>query len=517
MFAVGLLRKKQIYILLDMHRLKTFFFYLYRIHDLDKRYLYLIFAMYVILLCLAVSRHEPWLDEAQPWILATDFGVGELLGKYLRYEGHPALWYLILFIPAKLGLPYFTLNVISAALAVLAQWLFLRHAPFPLIVKILLPFTFFAFYQYAVIARSYCLIPPLLFLIAVRYKRRMEQPLLYSLLLCLFANISAHTLLIAGILMFLHLTDVLKIWSKLDKGAKTRQICAAALFTLSSLQMIYVLLPPADQAFAVGTNWGWLNFYEVAQKMIAGSLVADETAGTAGAPQILFSLVVVAATLVLLRQRRLTLLYLLPLLALLGFLAVKYNNVWHTGILFYLWIFVLWIRFADERDDQPLSKTGKLVLGLMTVVLAVQVYWGCAAALCDFRHDYSGSYRAARYLRENRLENAKIYMSGWKAVAIQPYFDGKIFYNLNQNTSLRTWFWSSQNRTPVGFGQHVLEAVKAEQPAVVVIASDHLDGDPPEEFEGYQLAASFEGRLCWKAGTFEPDSFWIYRRSEPGF
>jgi hypothetical protein len=451
------------------------------------------------------------MDEAQPWIMATDLSATELLRKYLRYEGHPALWYLILFLPAKLGLPYFTVNVISALLAAFANWLFLRYSPFPLIIKILLPFSFFAFFQYGVIARSYCLIPPILFLTAIRYRTKIEHPISYSILLCLLANISVHTFLLAAILMSGHLLDVMKAWSGLDKSAKIHQV-AAAIFGLSSIQIILVLAPPPDPNFALGTNWSLMNFFNVSQKMYAGSLVADDT-GASSWLHSAVALTVFAATLVLLRQRRLTLLYLLPLLSILGFLAVKYGNVWHQGILFYLWIFVLWIRFDLDRN-RAATKTAQIVLGLMTIVLAVQVFWAVMASSCDFYHNYSGSYQAARYIKEKRLENQKIFISGWKSIAIAPYFDRKIFYNLNQNSDLRIWFWSARNQTPVGFNQKVNDSIKSEQPDVVIIASDHLEGNSTIKLEDYHLAGFFEGNLCWKAGTFEPDSYWIFRKTE---
>ncbi|HEX8333991.1 MAG TPA: hypothetical protein VF622_15335, partial [Segetibacter sp.] len=171
---------------------------IFRIGVIKNKYvIYLIFAVYLLLLTTAVANHERWMDEAQAWLLVKDASLEDLFLKYLRYEGSPGLWHLILMLPAKLGFPYYTINIISATFSAIGVWLFLRYSPFPLIVKILLPFTYFAFFQYGVVARSYCLIPGLMFLIAMIYKTKDQQPLRYILLLCLFANVSAHTFLIA--------------------------------------------------------------------------------------------------------------------------------------------------------------------------------------------------------------------------------------------------------------------------------------------------------------------------------
>src|SRR3954464_5713785 len=84
---------------------------------IKERYQLIVFLIFVTLLSIAVSHHEPWMDEAQAWLLAKDTGFKELFLKYLRYEGSPGLWHLVLMIPAKLGLPYFTINIISALFA----------------------------------------------------------------------------------------------------------------------------------------------------------------------------------------------------------------------------------------------------------------------------------------------------------------------------------------------------------------------------------------------------------------
>src|SRR5919108_4554632 len=111
--------------------------------------------------------HEPWFDEAQAWLIARDASPLDLVTRVLRYEGSPGLWHLILMVPARLHLPYATLNVVSGLFALAAGALFLRLAPFPWPVRLLYPFSFWAFYQYGVVARSYVMGPLLLFAAAL--------------------------------------------------------------------------------------------------------------------------------------------------------------------------------------------------------------------------------------------------------------------------------------------------------------------------------------------------------------
>src|SRR5215203_1893073 len=113
--------------------------------NLKARYCFAIFVAYAAVLTIAVAHHEPWMDEAQAWLLAKDTNPVELFVQYLRYEGSPGLWHLILMVPAKLGFPYVTLNIVSAVIAAAGVFLFLRFSPFPPAVKILFPFSYFVF------------------------------------------------------------------------------------------------------------------------------------------------------------------------------------------------------------------------------------------------------------------------------------------------------------------------------------------------------------------------------------
>src|ERR1700685_3390409 len=123
-------------------------------------------AVYALLAPSTIPRHKPWADEAQSWLLARDSSLSHLWGTLLHYEGTPGLWQTLLHLLIRLGLSYSAYNFVSGFLGLVAAYLLLRYAPLPLFIRILLPFTYFLCYQYAVIARSYALIAPLLFAIA---------------------------------------------------------------------------------------------------------------------------------------------------------------------------------------------------------------------------------------------------------------------------------------------------------------------------------------------------------------
>ena len=73
---------------------------------LRRHYRVVVFAVYLAVVIVTMAFHEPWFDEAQSWLIARDCSYRDLLLVRPHYEGHPPLWWLLLSIPAKLGVPY---------------------------------------------------------------------------------------------------------------------------------------------------------------------------------------------------------------------------------------------------------------------------------------------------------------------------------------------------------------------------------------------------------------------------
>lgn len=477
---------------------------------IQEKKLVIVFAVYLILLAIAVAHHEPWMDEAQAWLLAKDLGVKELLVKYLRYEGSPGLWHLILMIPAKAGLPYFSINIVSALFSAAGVWLFIRYAPFPLLIKILYPFSFFVFYQYGVVARSYCLIAPVLFLIAINYKQKLQRPYLFILLLCVLANISAHTFLIAGSIGFVHFLDLYENRKTLEKRLRVHNIIALGILAITALLVIYIIKTPPDHIYAESVNFNIDHFIYITKKMIGGSLVTDEFSFFSSFTQFV-SFVIVVITVIWLLRNKLSLLYLLPLMLLSTLFAIKYRNYWHEGVVFLLWVFVLWISY-DKYKSGPRLPLARTLLACFALVLIVQVYWCVCSVSYDLTHNYSGSYSLAKYIKRKGWENKKIYVSGWRCISVLPYFSKNIFYNLNNGSSHRFWNWSIYNTTSIGASQEVLDTIEYEQPDVVIFSSDHIPSQYKIELADYKADAFFIGYLCWKTGLIEPECYLVFTK-----
>ena len=89
---------------------------------------------------LSARREQPTLAE---------------LFRNLRYEAHGALWDMLVWVLAHLGGPPASMQVLHAAIAAAAWIIVYRWSPFTALEKFLLLLSYFLFFEYFVISRSY--------------------------------------------------------------------------------------------------------------------------------------------------------------------------------------------------------------------------------------------------------------------------------------------------------------------------------------------------------------------------
>jgi len=456
--------------------------------------LYLVFLIYAILIVVVVTRHEPWADEAQAWLLARDSSLFGLLFKNLHYEGHPPLWHLILMLPSRI-LPYRSISVISILIAMTGVYILLRRSPFPKIVKIFLPFSYFLFFQYGVIARNYVLVPMLLFMIARVYEDKVDRIYPFTILACLLANSSIFATLVAMSIMFVHLVDLIRMRSELSRELIIKQMKAYAIFIAAIALITIQLWQPKDSSFAVGYNFSVRHFLDLTPKIMNLTMTKVSY----------ISAIVLIISLIWFWRKKLLLLYLTSNLAMFALFSIKYYNRWHQGVVFMTWVFVMWLSFQDEEQ----GNTGKLPgLGRIAVILSIllvlgfHVYWAASASISDFGGTYSSGKAIANYIKANDLEDKKIHATTFWSTTVQPYFHRNIFANHNNGKNPSFWLWSTKN-IRVQDMNTILEA----QPDLIIMGRPNL-----KEIDGYRPAGIFAGNLYWKNGIMEVNDFALFRR-----
>jgi hypothetical protein len=217
-------------------------------------------ALYAVLVGLLARSHQPWLDEAQAWLIARDSGLREIFVRRLHYEGTPGLWHLLLWVLTRLHFSYAAMHAVVAAIGVATAWIILRYSPFPRVFRLGLPFVFGFVYQTAIIARSYSLVPLLAFTLCILLGAKKDRPILFSVIAGLLANcVLFSAVMSAGFVAFY-------IWRKIlapgvsavhekrqsiAPGAQQYVLAGVVLLLLWSAA-IYTAIPAPDVTYGMG-------------------------------------------------------------------------------------------------------------------------------------------------------------------------------------------------------------------------------------------------------------------------
>ena len=380
--------------------------------------LYSILGVYFLLISWGISNHEQWRDEAQAWLIVRDSGFAELF-SILRTEGHPPLWYLLIMPFVKAGAPYVFQNFLGAAIMLGAVYIMLFRTNLPLLIKILLPFSFFFLYEYTFFARSYCLIAFFTICVISLYPRRFEKPWLYAL--CVVGLFNTHVLVftLCGTLVLLYIWDLYSM-----KINSIHATAAAVLMVIGGGYLLpYLFLAKMSDEFAKGIDDNW---NRIATAVNNGVVV--------GLSELLAALLLLLAIVLQARDRKALILLAGGLISVLYILGFKYfaAGMRHQGVIFF--VLLVSIGIASVKDAPQVKHTVLKMLPVQWVFVAIlflQLKPSFEHYMTDIGNSFSGAKDAAAYLEDNKLDNRIIIgHQAWAASAILPFLgkDAKMYY-----------------------------------------------------------------------------------------
>ena len=203
------------------------------------------------LVFIGILNHEMWRDELQAWLIARDSSSISNLFNNLRYEGHPSLWYILLFLVTRFTQNPFAMQILHICIATATVYIFARFSPFSKLQKVLFTFGYFPFYEYALISRSYGLGVLLIFSFCALFKFRYKNYLWLLITLFLLANTSWYGFIISFSLAMSVLLDFIVYKNsavKLFFSSKKSYFAIAALLVVILL-VIWQLIPPLDSPY----------------------------------------------------------------------------------------------------------------------------------------------------------------------------------------------------------------------------------------------------------------------------
>jgi hypothetical protein len=160
-----------------------------------------LFIAWAVVVSLTALYHEFWRDEVRALSFAMHSSSPSDLFKSMENEGHPMLWYLLLYGGYRATGSTWVLPVLSLLVAGAAVYLFIFFSPFPRWMKTLFVFSGLPIYEYSVMARNYGISMLLLFAFAALYPSRKTHPFVVGLILAFLCNTNIHSLILVCLLM----------------------------------------------------------------------------------------------------------------------------------------------------------------------------------------------------------------------------------------------------------------------------------------------------------------------------
>ncbi len=361
-----------------------------------------ILCAYIVIVALVASHHEPWRDEADAWLAARDAGPSELW-SFFRHGGTPGLWYFALMPLARAGAPYGAQEVLHVILACAAAAVILFLAPFPRIARVLIPFSYYFGYEYAVIARSYALSVLLLVVVAALYPRRSDSPVPYAIAVALLANTNVHSLCIAALIGLAYL---------LERGKPV----GIAIMLAGGLLAAAQVWPPGDAMVR-----GAISVFHPNAPAMAIAAAFLPVIHVPALLALTLGIAIVLSALWALRRSRPALLVLLGTYAFFGYLFVFkwFGGLRHAGFVLLVLLFALWIGEARSA----------ICWTLLTIALAASVVASAGVWSLDWKYAFSGAQEMAEFIHQKGMESYTIAAhSQTTAEAVAPYFDHPFWY-----------------------------------------------------------------------------------------
>lgn len=374
--------------------------------------------------------HEYWRDEVRALSLARAATSPFDLYGLIQYDGHPVLWYLLLFIGTSLADSPLILPIASAAVAMAAVALFVWRSPFELWVKGVFIFGALPFYEYSVVARNYGMSMLLLFLAAVWYRERFTRPVRLAVVLALLANTNVHAGLLAGTVTALWAWEVVRDTRVMTRDR--RMLFAGSLFIIIlGLALCAAFTWPREDSAIVSRTF---TAQEVA---IAMARVAAHPGSAFGAlmphfiPSWVTSLLLLGSIIGLAKRPRFAVAALAGMLTLGVLFTVVYPGAYrHQGLLLIFFIFLYWLALDAEASapylrPEPLRGVG--LHGAVVILMLAALVDGRYFVKTDSHRPMSSSKALAELLHREYRNAILVAEPGYLAESLPFYVRNRIY------------------------------------------------------------------------------------------
>ena len=401
---------------------------------------------------------------------------------FMRNEGHPPLWYVLLYGAYKTFHSVLVLPGLSFAVAAAAAFLFLARGPFTIFESVLFLSGSLPFFEYSVMCRNYGISMLLLFWLCAGFRDRFKRPLTVLAPLFLLGLTNAPSVIVAAVILGALILEACSP-SRRESSLKDRRLLAA-FFACAAAIAAGLLIASPDSTSRIATRTH-LGLHDIAA--FASSFLRDPGKSFSDLllPIPLFGAAAFAAlSLFLLDAPALLACFWLAAAGLAAiFQLVNPGSLRQEGILYVFVIALLWIRPELPRPNiqgprGPLLDRyqRKVFPVLFAGLLALLALHGLKAALSDVRYDFSSSRAFARIIRRDPLLTDAVLMGEPDEYleSLPYYLDNPIYFPRGHRFDTWTRFTSEWDKslTLSGFLDAAEGLAKKGKPVVILLGTE---------------------------------------------
>ena len=464
--------------------------------------LWTIFILYVVLAAYTITHHELWGDEIHSWNIAKGSGSFFDLFSNTRYEGHPPIWYVMLWSISKFTHDPVALQFLNLIISYAIVFIILFYSPFPVIIKALIPFGYFFIFEYSILSRNYAIAILIAFCICIVIHRDFKRKTaVYYVLLFLLSNTHLLSLLLA---LSFHTYFVLSLKKHSEKNRSfiTQLLPGIIILTPS----VYFIFPPTDSSLNANywlDRWKTIQLLSIVQLPVrafvpiplwseyhfwdTNFLIGTGKLSTFSKWLTLFgSSGLVLVIIFLLKKNKKSLFFFLfnLLLFVLVSFVIPFTNERHVGFVFIGFLIALWF----YSHSGLLSKRQKWIIVLL---LSLQVIGGLIAITKDIKHPFSNSYRVNELLKKIPA-GEKIVTDYWCLNTLSAFTD-RSYYCVDLQREASYLLWNNELNSALNkddrYSNGITSVLKQDAVTRVYMISiqrpgklSQLDGKLPELF-----------------------------------
>ncbi len=417
--------------------------------------------LYFTISLIGVLHHELWLDESHHFLLARDSNSITNLIENTRYEGHPILWNILLYIITKFTLDPFWMQFLHIIISTTVVYIFLTKTPFNWLFKILFIFGYFMLFEYNIISRNYNLGILFIFLACSVFQKRKNQFILLSFYLALALNTHFQFSIIAfaffGIIFYEQIKDKTYL--------KKQNLFGYLIFFIGVISIMvqiktthsdWLLDPIEKMSFGERIIIGLSSLFKGlipipdfrSIHFWNSNLIINSNRSLA----IMLSFLLYLIPLIIFSKNRKTLYFFYVGLigAQIFFFITQRSAIRFHGITYLLFIIALWIENYYDIDNFKLKdylSSIKLTLykkKIIYSILFIHLFSGIYAYTMDIIHPFTSAKQAVQFVKNNYKENSKIITVSCEGTSLSAYSNKRI-YSLIENNYQSYCQWNSDN------------------------------------------------------------------------